>query len=356
MIYTMIMAGGSGTRLWPLSRKAQPKQTLHLTGETSLYQQAVGRLEGLVPATNILTVANARYAPMLHAQTAHIPLENYLIEPEGRGTAAAIGLAAIHLRHQDPDAVMMVLTADHAIADNHTFRQALRAAVETARQGWLVTLGIPPSHPSTGYGYIRQGSPLPQAEGLAVYSVERFIEKPDLESAQKMLATGGHSWNSGMFIWTVERILAEFRLQMPALSAQLEEIAVSIGTSEYSTVLERVWPQIQKQTIDYGVMEHARQVAVVPAEIGWVDVGSWASLYELLPADALGNCWTGPHLEIDASGVLAYNRERLVAVIGLRDLVIVDTPDAILVCPRAREQEVKKLVEMLQTRGQDSWL
>ena len=356
MIYAMIMAGGSGTRLWPLSRIAQPKQALRLTGERSLYQQAVDRLDGLVPAENIFTVANPRYSPMLNAQAEHIPAENFLVEPEGRGTAAAIGLAAIHLRHKDPGAVMIVLTADHFMSDVATFQQALRAAVATARQGWLVTLGIPPSYPSTGYGYIRQGSALPQAEGTAVYTVERFIEKPDLETAQKMLAAGGHSWNSGMFIWTVERILAEFGRQMPALHAQLEEIAAAIGTGSYPAVLGRVWPQIQKQTIDYGVMEHAQKVAVVPAEIGWIDVGSWASLYELLPADAQGNRWTGPHLEIDASGVLAYNRERLVAVIGMHDLIIVDTPDALLVCPRSREQEVKRLVEMLQAGGQTGWL
>jgi mannose-1-phosphate guanylyltransferase len=356
MIYAMIMAGGSGTRLWPLSRIAQPKQALRLTGERSLYQQAVDRLAGLVPAAHIFTVANALYSPMLNAQAEQIPAENFLIEPEGRGTAAAIGLAAIHLRHKDPDAEMIVLTADHFMTDVAAFQQSLRAAVVTARQGWLVTLGIPPTYPATGYGYIRQGSALAQAEGTTVYAVERFIEKPDLETAQKMLATGGHSWNSGMFIWTVAGILAEFNRQMPALSAQLEEIAAAIGTSGYPAVLERVWSQIQKQTIDYGVMEHARQVAVVPAEIGWIDVGSWASIYELLPADAQGNRWTGPHLAIDASGVLAYNRERLVAVIGMQDMIIVDTPDALLVCPRSREQEVKKLVEMLKTGGQTSWL
>lgn len=356
MNYAMIMAGGSGTRLWPLSRKAQPKQALTLGGETSLYQQAVARLDGLVRPEHILTVTNGQYAPMLHAQTPAIPWENYLIEPEGRGTAAAIGLAAIHLRRLDPSAVMMVLTADHAIALVDPFQQALRAAAAAARAGHLVTLGIPPTYPSTGYGYIRQGKPLMAAEGLQVFAVERFVEKPDLETARAMLAEGMHSWNSGMFIWTVERILEEFRRQMPVLMDQLEEIAAAIGLPGYESVLARVWPGIQKQTIDYGIMEHANRVAVVPAEIGWIDVGSWASLYDLLPADGDGNRWTGPHLSIDSQGLLVHNRERLVAVIGLRDLVIVDTPDALLVCPREREQEVRRLVEMLQNQGKTEYL
>jgi mannose-1-phosphate guanylyltransferase len=356
MIYAMIMAGGSGTRLWPLSRLARPKQTLVLSGQRSLYQQAVDRVEGLVPAENILTVTNAGYAPLLNAQTPHIPACNYLIEPEGRGTAAAIGLAAVHLRRLDPEAVMLVLTADHFIADVPRYQQALCAAIATARAGRLVTLGIPPTYPSTGYGYIRQGATLDPAEGMAVYAVEHFVEKPDLERARVMLAEGVYSWNSGMFIWTVRSILAEFERQMPALYSQLEEIGAAIGTPAYDAVLARVWPQIQKQTIDYGVMEHAADVAVVPAEIGWLDVGSWSSLYDLIPVDSDGNRWTGPHLAIDSQGLLVHNRERMVAVIGLRDLVIVDTPDALLVCPREREQEVRKLVEMLKNEGLEGYL
>lgn len=356
MLYAMIMAGGSGTRLWPLSRRNRPKQTIPLIANTSLYQQAVGRLEGLVTPENIFTVSNASYAQLLQEQEPSLPAANFLIEPEGRGTAAAIGLAAIHLRQRDPAAVMMVVTADHAIQDEEGFRAALRSAAACAAEGWLVTLGITPSFPATGFGYIQQGEKLPGSFGADVWQVERFVEKPDAPTARRMLEQGGFSWNSGMFIWQVARILEEFRQQMPALAAQLAEIEAAIGTPHYEEVLRTVWPHIQKQTIDYGVMEHAGKVAVIPAEIGWHDVGTWSSLYEVLPADEEGNRWSGPHLEIDSRGILAVNRERLVAVVGLENVVIVDTPDALLVCPREREQEVRRLVELLQERGWTEWL
>ncbi len=356
MVYAMIMAGGSGTRLWPLSRQSRPKQILPLIGSRSLYQQAVDHLEGFVPPENIFTVSNARYAGLLSAQMPQIPAANYLVEPEGRGTAAAIGLAAIHLAAHDPQAVMLVLTADHAIRDTAGFLHALNAAVQAARDGWLVTLGITPTFPATGYGYIQQGELMPAVGDSRIYRVRRFVEKPDAATALDMLNSGLYNWNSGMFIWKISRILEEFRLQMPRLADQLEEIRRSIGTPAYEEVLQRVWPGIQKQTIDYGIMEHAAKVAVIPAEIGWADVGTWASLYDILPADEDGNRWTGPHLAIDSQDMLVHNHERLVALVGVKSLVVVDTPDALLICPREREQEVRRLVEMLNQKGWTDWL
>jgi mannose-1-phosphate guanylyltransferase len=293
--YALIMAGGSGTRLWPLSRQQHPKQALQLAGERTMFQMAVDRLLPLFSPANILVVTRADYAEILGAQTPTLPSGNFIIEPEGRGTAPAIGLAAAHIQHRDPEAVMSVLTADHFIAQDERFRRALRAADQAARKGYLVTLGIQPTAPSTGFGYIQQGSRLDVFEDLTVYELGRFTEKPALETAQKMLAEGGYSWNSGMFIWKVERILAEIKRQMPEFYAQLAEIAASFGTTHESEVLARVWRKVGKQTIDYGVMEGATAAAVIPVDIGWVDIGSWASLPEVVPPDSQGNSVRGEH-------------------------------------------------------------
>jgi mannose-1-phosphate guanylyltransferase len=356
MDYALIMAGGSGTRLWPLSRQNTPKQALRLVGERSMFQHAVDRLAPDFPVERIFVVTRGEHATLLQQQAPELPVENFIIEPEGRGTAPAIGLAAIHLSRRDSQAVMVVLTADHFISETERFRRALRAASQVARQGQLVTLGIQPPSPSTGFGYIHQGQPLGEVGGFAVFAVERFVEKPALEAARQMVASGEYSWNSGMFIWQVQRILNEFQRQMPAFYAQLCVVAETLGTPAYDRVLGRVWPQVVKQTIDYGIMEGAGDVAVLPVEIGWSDVGSWESLFDLLPVDAQGNAVAGEFLGIDTHNTLVFGGPRLVATIGVEGLVIVDTGDALLVCPRAREQEVRELVGRLKESGKGQWL
>jgi mannose-1-phosphate guanylyltransferase len=356
MYHALIMAGGSGTRLWPLSRQARPKQALELVGERTMLQHAVDRIAALFPAQQIFVVTRAEHVAILSEQAPELPQANFFVEPEGRGTAPAIGLSAIHLHRQDPQAIMAVLTADHYITESARFRQVLRTAEQVARQGHLVTLGIRPSAPATGFGYIKQGAMLEEVGGFKVFELGRFVEKPDLEAAGQMLKSGDYSWNSGMFIWRVDRILEEFERQMPAFYDQLREVEAVLGTGEYNSVLQRIWPQVVKQTIDYGIMEGAIDAVVIPVEIGWADVGSWASLLELLSEDAQGNIIKGPHIGIDTRNTLVLGDQRLIATIGVENMIIVDTADALLVCPKDREQEVRDIVKRLGKDGFSRWL
>ncbi|MCP4541345.1 MAG: NTP transferase domain-containing protein [Chloroflexi bacterium] len=356
MYYALIMAGGIGTRLWPLSRRDRPKQALQLIGERTMFEHAVDRIAPLIQPEHIFVVTGAEHVSILAAQAPELPPENFIVEPEGRGTAPAIGLGAIHLRHQDPEAVMTVLTADHFISKVDHFRQALTAAAQVAQDGHLVTLGITPSFPSTGYGYIKQGENLREERGFSVFSAERFTEKPSPETAIHMVESGEYSWNSGMFIWRVDRVMDEFQRQMSEFYVQLAEIEATLGTPGYEATLGRVWPQVVKQTIDYGVMEGAKDVAVIPVDIGWSDVGSWASLLELLPTDTEGNTIIGPHVGIDTRDTLVFGGKRLVATIGLEGLVIVDTENALLVCTKEREQQVRAIVKELERRDEKRYL
>jgi mannose-1-phosphate guanylyltransferase len=351
MLYAVILAGGSGTRLWPLSRVRQPKQFLALAGERTMLQEAVERIEPLTPAERILIITNREYCELARKQVPQLPAENIIGEIMGRGTAPAIGLAAVLLARRDPDATMVVLTADHLIAQRDRFRQAIAAAAEVAGGGRLVTLGIAASYPETGYGYIERGESLGTAGGMGVYRVARFAEKPDLATAQQFVASGRYAWNSGMFIWRVADILVEMRRLMPETVGQLEEIERAWGAPAQEETLQRVWPQIGKQTIDFGVMEKARDVAVIPADIGWSDVGSWATLLELLPADGQGNVLAGAVECVDTRRSLIYSSGRLIAAIGLDEMIVVETDDATLICPKSRAQDVRLIVERLQKQG-----
>jgi mannose-1-phosphate guanylyltransferase len=355
--YAVIMAGGGGTRLWPLSRQSQPKQMLSLFDERSLFQASVERLEGVFSCERILVVTVESQAKELQEQCPDIPKENYLIEPMPRGTASVVGLAAVALQHRDPEAVMAVLTADHYIGNEEKFRHALQAAYEAAQDEYLVTLGIQPSFPATGYGYIQQGEVLGTFGGLQAFRVLRFKEKPGDEQAKEMLASGDHAWNSGMFVWKVDRILQEFEHQMPSLYNVLKEIDRAWEKSEQDSVIDKVWPSLKSETIDYGIMEGAEKVAVIPAAgWNWSDVGSWDSLFEVLPTDADGNIvMGGQHIALDTTRSLVYvsQEHRLIVTIGVSDLVLVDTGDVLMVCHKEQAQKVRQVVDTLKKTGQD---
>lgn len=343
--------------MWPLSRRASPKQALRFVGEESLFQGAVKRLEGIFPPERVLVVTISEQAALLQEQCPKIPSENYLIEPMPRGTSSVVGLAAVALQHRDPQAVMAVLTADHFIGNEDRFRQLLLAALDVACDGYLVTLGIAPTFPSTGYGYIQRGEYIGIYRDLEVYRALRFKEKPDEVQAVVMVEAGDHAWNSGMFVWKVEHILKEFGRQMPVLTAALNEISQGWNTSKRNDILSHIWPTIEPETIDYGIMEGARNVAIIPAEgLNWSDVGSWDSLFDLLPRDENGNISVGgKHIGLDTHNSLVYvNQEnRLVVTIGVEGLVVVDTDDVLLVCPKDQAQKVRQVVNKLKQVGQE---
>jgi mannose-1-phosphate guanylyltransferase len=355
--YALIMAGGSGTRLWPLSRQNQPKQAVELIDNRTMFQHAVDRLDTLLPPERVLVVTAREYVEALAAQTPELPHENFIVEPMARGTAGAIGLAAVHLKRRDPEAVMAVLTADHYIRDVDKFRRALSAATQVAREGHIVTLGIEPSFPATGFGYIRHCERLGGMDGFDVYEVEAFVEKPDVTRAVEFLASGLYSWNSGMFIWQISRIMAEFARQMPDVYAQLQTIGAALGTSHQPEVMDELWPQVRKETIDYGIMEGADNVVVMPVDIGWTDIGDWAAIYQLHQPDEAGNVVVGAdHVGVGTSTSFIRGGKKLIATIGLEDVVIIDTDDAVLICTRERAQDVKLIVERLKKDGRTEYL
>jgi mannose-1-phosphate guanylyltransferase len=359
--YAVIMAGGGGTRLWPVSRKEKPKQLLPLLGKSTLFQGTVQRLENLFPPERILVVTVDEQAREMRLQAPEIPEENYLIETSPRGTASVVGLAASVLYKRDKEAAMAVLPADHFIRNRDLFHYLLKAAFDVAENGYLVTLGITPTQPSTAFGYIQQGEPLAGNYKYPTYKVKSFKEKPDDQTAQKFLRTGDHSWNSGMFIWRADAILNEIDRQMPELGNVLKRISSAWGTNEQTSVLNENWGNLKSVTVDYGVMENAERVAVLPAGgLGWSDVGMWSSLFEVLLPDMDGNIATNSslHLAYQTNNTLVYggNNDRLIVTIGVDDMVIVDGGDVLMVCKTDQSQKVKDVVEHLKKHRQEKYL
>jgi len=359
--YAVIMAGGGGTRLWPLSRQQRPKHMLPLLDDATLFQATVTRLQGLFPPERILVVTTAEQRAALQAQAPFIPPENYLPEPAPRGTAAVVALAAVALRARVGEhARMGIFPADHYIGRPERFHQVARAALSLAGRGYLVTLGIEPTYPATGYGYIQQGDPLGEVEGWPAFRVRRFQEKPDLQTARRLLAQGGHAWNAGMFFWTVARIWDEFARQMPAVHQVMEHLLAVWGTRRWERTLADLWPRLRTETVDYGIMERAQRVAVIPARgLEWSDIGSWDAVWALLPKDGAKNAVAGAEtLLLNSHGNLVFGRQdgRLIALVDVRDLIVIDVPDALLILPRGRSQRVREVVQTLRERGHKDYL
>ena len=356
----VIMAGGGGTRLWPLSRRSKPKQSQRLLGDRSLFQLTVDRLLPLIPPNRIHVVTVDEQTRLLHSQAPSIPEANFILEPEPKGTAPVVGLAAVTLLNQDPDCVMACLPADHYIENTATFRSLLRAAFDLGLEGDLVTLGVQPILPATGFGYIRCGELRGVFQGHPSYRVRSFKEKPSTSVARRYLREGGYLWNSGMFIWKAERILEVIRELMPELGSALAAMHTGRNASRDAA---RLWSGLQYQTIDYGLMERADRVSVFPAEgLGWWDIGSWAGLFSVMKADSQGNLDLSERsLLLDTRNTLVFqephaDRARLIATLGVRDLAIVDTGDVILVCARSRAEQVRDLVEALARSGKSEYL
>lgn len=356
-MYASILAGGSGTRLWPLSTKETPKQFLRLTGDRTMLQETVERVAPLVPFDQLYVVTFENYRDAVAQQLPMLPPDHIVAEPSGQGTAASIGLAATLIAARDPSAVMGSFHADHAIADVAGFRKALRFAEAIAQQGYLVTLGISPTYPETGYGYIKYANPLAQYEGLDAYIVDAFVEKPKREVAEEYLRAGTYVWNSGIFIWRVDRILQEIQRHVPAVASVLAEIGAAAArtggrmTPEVQSVMEAAWPRLTENvTIDVGVLEKAQGIAVIPVSIGWNDIGSWAQVAAMHQADEAGNTVVGLsndlHLSTKTSDTLVFSTTgRLIGTAGVEGIVIVDTPEGILVCSKEYAQLVKDLAE-----------
>lgn len=354
--HAVILAGGRGTRFWPRSRTRSPKQLLNIVGDTSMLEQTVDRLRPLISLDRIWTVTNAEQTIALRKQLPAAARKRVLTEPFGRNTAAAIGLAAIHVRHAAKgDAVLAVLPADHFIAKPDGYRKIMRVALDIAIEpGRMAVLGIPPTRPDTGFGYIERIETNLAGPGHSVCGVRRFTEKPELELAREYLASGKYHWNAGMFFWRVSTFMDALKRYLPKTHDAMETLAKQIGKPAYRSALKKHYVELENISVDYAVLERATRengdprVFVVPAEIGWSDIGSWAAVYELLAKQPGSNILAGPGHTIDATGNLLYSPGKFVAAIGVSDLIVVDTPDALLICPRDRAQDVGKVVKALE--------
>jgi mannose-1-phosphate guanylyltransferase len=364
MLHALLMAGGSGTRFWPESRRERPKQLLPLVDERSMLRTTVDRIAEIIAPERLWPAVGAGLVPAVRRELPEIAEQNYVVEPCQRNTAPCIGLAALRMLQADPDAVMLVLPADHAIADIPAFHRGVKLANQLASKPGkpIVTFGIKPTYPSEGFGYIERGEKLalPKEQGpyathaadIDVYQVARFREKPKLEQAREFLESGKFYWNSGMFLWRADVIVDALRAHQPEMLQRLERIAGAYGTASYEADLLREFPQVASISIDYAVMEHARNVMVVESPFDWDDVGSWGALERLRGADADGNTVVGRHLGVDTvRSIVRTSDGHLVVTLGMKDCIVVHTADATLVADRSEEESIRKVVDRLQERG-----
>ncbi len=363
MLHAVIMAGGSGTRFWPASRSLRPKQLLALTGQQTMLQSTVTRLDGLMPSERIWIATGKILADPIAEQLPTVPCENILVEPCKRDTAACIGLAALALLQKDPEAVMAVMPSDHVIAEPGPFQQALLAADELVRERpeRFVTFGIKPTYPAESFGYIERGEALenhwPAAQGLNLFRVAKFREKPAATVAREYVDSGRFYWNSGIFVWSARTILASLNHHQPELARRLQTIQAAWGEPNFAEVLDREFSAIRGISIDYAVMEHARDVVVIEAPFTWDDVGSWQAIARLESADADGNTIRAKHLGINTSGtIVRSDDDHLIVTLGLRDCIVVRTKDATLVARKQDEESIRQVVKALEEKDWKEYL
>ncbi len=348
-VYAIIMAGGSGERFWPLSTPDRPKQFLRLVGAKSLLQSTVERIEALIPIDRQLVVAGELHTARIREELPELPPMNLICEPVGRNTAACIGLGSLFLERRDPDAIAVVLPADHHVEEISAFRASLERAVTLAQEKkGTVVIGIKPDRPETGYGYMHVGSKMLQD----IYPVLRFREKPDAETARRFVAAGDYFWNTGIFIWENWTLQQLLKTHLPAHWSGLEQIRSALGTPAYHEVLARVYPTMEKVSVDHGVLEKAENMYMVHGRFGWDDLGSWTALERVLAADEAKNVVIGRHVGLDTSDCIIYGQEgKVVGTIGLRDLIIAETEHGLLICPKSRLQDIRNLLTLITSDG-----
>jgi mannose-1-phosphate guanylyltransferase len=357
MLHVVIMAGGSGTRFWPLSRRHRPKQLLSLAADRPMLRLTYDRLGDLVPPERSWVITTADTAAASRELLPELPPANILAEPVGRDTAACAGLAALTLQHVDPEAVCVMLPADHVIGQEERFRSAIAAAADfVTTEGGLLTFGVRPTRPETGYGYLELGSPHRELDGWQVHRLQRFVEKPDPDTARSYLEAGGYLWNSGMFVWRASDFLDELRRQLPELASGLDRLSDSLGSSSFGAALDSIYPTLDKTSVDFGVMEGATSCWTVPVDFEWSDVGAWPALAELLTPDRDGNAALGRNLSVASASNLLVSDGPAVAVAGVEGLIVVATADAVLVVPAGEAQRVRDIVAELEARGWDDLL
>lgn len=352
--YGVIMAGGGGTRFWPLSRMKTPKQLLNLSGNGLMINETIDRITDIIEADNIFIVTNEQQGDKMKESVENrIPENHILREPSARNTTACIGYAAFEILKKYGDGIMCIFPSDHYIKNTTEFNRILKRAIEVAEQDdKLVTIGITPTFPSTGYGYIN----FDKSNGKDVYEVSRFVEKPNIETAKSYVASGQYAWNSGMFIWKASTILKNIERFLPKVYQILEKISESMNTDQEQAVINQLYDNIPSISIDYGVIERSDDIAVVLGDFGWNDVGSWDSLGAIYDVDSDGNVIKGEQVNINTKNCITYSDHRLIATVGIENMIVVETEDAILVCSKDQAQHVKDVVEQLRTRGLEQYL
>ncbi|WP_099467497.1 mannose-1-phosphate guanylyltransferase [Konateibacter massiliensis] len=353
-VYGVIMAGGSGTRFWPLSRKTTPKQLLNLSGNGLMINETIDRMTDFIEKENIFIVTNAEQADKMKELVEDgIRMDHILSEPAARNTSACIGYAAIEIIQKYGDGVMCIFPSDHFIKDEESFSRVLKEAIKAAETSEkLVTIGITPTFPSTGYGYIK----FDKAQTGTVKTVEKFVEKPNYETAVKYLRSGEFLWNSGMFVWKASTIMEDFKRFLPKVYNELAKIGASMNTDKEKETIAEIYPDIPSISIDYGVMERSDEVVVLEGDFGWNDVGSWDTLGALYDTDENGNIIKGDQINIETSNCISYSDKRLIATIGIDNTIIVETDDVVLVCDKEKAQDVKKIVDLLKAQGKEEYL